>query len=166
MTLLPLRNFPRQWLTLLAVVAILGSGLGGVGRAQTSNPPVAEKVGAAATEVTKATLDNIQLLWTRIDEKRLMNRTPDELVAWAIMGILVGILLFQTGRLGRWASVLVGLAGAFLGGIVANVMQVDLGLGPVLIRYEELICSLLGGLAFLFIVMWARKRKLAKAPVK
>src|SRR5215831_19072015 len=81
MTLLPFRNFPRQWLTILAVIAIWGSGVGGVGRSQTSNPPVAEKVGAAATEVTKATLNNIQLLWTRIDEKRLMNRTPDELVA-------------------------------------------------------------------------------------
>src|SRR5688572_23045792 len=33
------------------------------------------------------TLEN---LWRSIDEQRLKNRTPDQIVAWVIMGVLVG----------------------------------------------------------------------------
>ena len=44
-----------------------------------------------------------------------------------------------------------GLVGAFVGGILANVLQLDFGLGPVLIRYEDLICSLVGGFVLLYV---------------
>src|SRR5262249_45600612 len=130
---------------------------------ETSLPPVAARVGATATEITQTTLDNIELLWKRIDEKRLKNRTPDELVAWALMGLLVGGFLYRFSRLSQSATVLVGLVGAFVGGIVANVLQLNLGLGPVLIRYEELLCSLLGGLVLFFALKWFSSRKLSKA---
>jgi uncharacterized membrane protein YeaQ/YmgE (transglycosylase-associated protein family) len=58
-----------------------------------------------------------------------------------------------------------GLAGAFAGGIVANVTRFNLGLGPVLIRYEDLICAIGGSLLLLVLVRWfmARRRpKVAK----
>jgi uncharacterized membrane protein YeaQ/YmgE (transglycosylase-associated protein family) len=111
---------------------------------------VAEQVGAAAKEVTQGTLNQIEILWKRIDERRLKNRTPDELVAWVLMGLLVGGLLYRVTRLGQVLTILLGLAGAFLGGIVANVFQLDFGMGPVLIRYEDLICSLVGGFVVVY----------------
>jgi uncharacterized membrane protein YeaQ/YmgE (transglycosylase-associated protein family) len=139
------------------------------GRAQNQTsppPPVAQQVGAAATEVTQTTLNNAELIWKRIDEKRIKNRTPDEIVAWALMGLLVGGLLSRFTKLSSGATVVVGLVGAFLGGIVSNVLQLDWGLGPVLIRYEELLCSVIGGLVLCFAWRWYRTKAAPKAPAK
>jgi uncharacterized membrane protein YeaQ/YmgE (transglycosylase-associated protein family) len=130
-----------------------------------TNATTAQQVGAAATQATQAiqdtgqaALNNVELLWQRIDEKRLKNRTPDELVAWALMGLLVGGLIFRLTKMGQGSTVLLGLAGAFLGGIVANVFQLNLGLGPVLIRYEDLICSFIGGFVLLYAWHWIKQR--------
>ena len=107
-------------------------------------------------------MDKIEVLWQRIDERRLKNRTPDELVAWALMGLLVGGMLYRFGRGGQVTSVLLGLVGAFLGGIVAHVGQLNFGLGPVLITYEDLICSLAGGLLILGGTRWFKLLKVVK----
>src|SRR5215470_17566630 len=73
-----------------------------------SEPSTAEQVGSAATQATQAVQDtgqaalsNVEELWKRIDEKRLKNRTPDELVAWALMGLLVGGLIYRITKLGQ-----------------------------------------------------------------
>jgi len=130
---------------------------------QTNAPGLAQTVGATATEVTQTTLNQIESLWKRIDEKRLKNRTPDELVAWALMGLLVGGLVYRFSNLNQLTTILLGLIGAFIGGILANVLQLDLGMGPVLIRYEDLLCSLIGGLALFFVWKWFKGR-MAPAP--
>lgn len=134
-----------------------------------TNASTAQQVGKAATDATQAIQDtgqaamnNIEVLWQRIDEKRLKNRTPDELVAWALMGLLVGGLIYRITKLGQGATIFLGLAGAFLGGIVANIFQFNFGLGPVLIRYEDLICSLVGGFAILYACAWIKKRTAGK----
>jgi uncharacterized membrane protein YeaQ/YmgE (transglycosylase-associated protein family) len=133
-------------------------------------PSMAQQVGASAAAATQSVqdagqtaLNGVEVLWQRIDERRLKNRTPDELVGWALMGLLVASLLsrFTKGTQGK--ALLLGLVGAFLGGIVANVFQLNFGLGPVLIRYEDLICSLVGGIALLFI--WSKvAQKMAPKP--
>jgi uncharacterized membrane protein YeaQ/YmgE (transglycosylase-associated protein family) len=130
---------------------------------QTNAPGLAHQVGASATEVTQTTLNQVESLWKRIDERRLKNRTPDELVAWALMGLLVGGLVYRFSNLSQITTILIGLVGAFIGGILANVLQLDLGLGPVLIRYEDLICSLIGGLGLFFVWKWLKGR-MAPAP--
>jgi len=118
---------------------------------QTSAQTVAEKASAAASETKeeirdagKAVEGKLEQLWQRIDEARLKNRTPDEIVGWLIMGLLVGGILARATDLRRWSALAFGLIGAVLGGIVAHVTRLDLGLGPVLIRYEDLLVSLVG----------------------
>ena len=135
-----------------------------------SNSSTAQQVGAAATQATQtiqdtgqAALNNVELLWQRIDEKRLKNRTPDELVAWALMGLLVGGLIYRITKLGQGATIFLGLLGAFLGGIIANVLKLNFGLGPVLIRYEDLICSLAGGFVILYGWHWYKQRSANKS---
>jgi uncharacterized membrane protein YeaQ/YmgE (transglycosylase-associated protein family) len=163
------------FLTLIGLTAfILGAALcipvlSSVAQNQTSSPAFSEKVGATATEVTQqiqdtgqTALNKVEILWKRIDEKRLKNRTFDELVAWALMGLLVGGLLYRTTNLNQVTTLLVGLTGAFIGGILANVLQLDLGMGPVLIRYEDLVCSIAGGVALFFVWKWLKSPK-AKA---
>lgn len=99
------------------------------------------------------TLEN---LWRSIDEQRLKNRTPDQIVAWIIMGVLVGAVAgmatsLKTTGLGKAGRILLGLAGAFIGGIVVHVAGIDFGWGPVLIRYEDLLFSLVGALVLVLI---------------
>jgi uncharacterized membrane protein YeaQ/YmgE (transglycosylase-associated protein family) len=112
---------------------------------------VAERTKAAAADVKEAVqdagrsvADKAADLWKRVDDARLKNRTPDQIVAWVIMGVLVGALagLFTslgTTGIGKLGRLLLGLAGAFLGGMAAQLVHFDLGMGPVLIRYEELL---------------------------
>ena len=116
---------------------------------------------AGATAANK--LDEI---WRRVDESRLKNRTRDEIVAWIIIGLLVGnmigLLLVKPSTLPqRLGTVLVGLVGAFAGGIITHVWQLDFGLGPVLIRYEDLLVSFVGGLLLIagVRILAGRKRK-------
>jgi len=139
------------WTTSALALAVFAGALGGALDARAADS-VGEKIGAAATDAGKKIQEASQTaqskmaeLWRRIDEKRLVNRTPDQLMAWVIMGLLAGGLINQFSKLHKLTNLLFGLIGALIGGIVANVIQVDLGMGPVLIRYEELLASLAGG---------------------
>jgi uncharacterized membrane protein YeaQ/YmgE (transglycosylase-associated protein family) len=113
-------------------------------------------------ETGQAAVNHVQTLWQRIDEKRLKNRTPDQIVAWIIMGCLAGGLLYRFGKKNQFTSILFGLIGAFIGGILANVTQLNLGLGPVLITYEDLLFTLAGGVLMILIVRWSSIMKLIK----
>ena len=128
-----------------------------------------DKVGGVTADAEKQIQDagqaaeaKMQQLWRRIDERRLKNRTTDEIVAWVIMGLLVGGLIHQFSKLNKVATLLLGLAGAFTGGIIANVAPIDLGLGPILIRYEDLLASLIGGIVILLVARWLASRRAAK----
>jgi uncharacterized membrane protein YeaQ/YmgE (transglycosylase-associated protein family) len=164
-------------LTILCVIGVCvqaqnqSSAPSGAGQNQTSAPPnVAQQVGATAAAATqtvqdagKTALTGLETVWSRIDERRLKNRTPDELVSWALMGLLVAGLLYRFTKGTQGKAVVLGLVGAFLGGIVANVFQLNLGLGPVLIRYEDLICSLIGSVVLL--IVWGKvAQKMAPKP--
>jgi uncharacterized membrane protein YeaQ/YmgE (transglycosylase-associated protein family) len=127
---------------------------------------VGDQIGAVAssaeqqvTEAGQAAEAKMQELWRRMDEQRLKNRTPDQLVAWIIMGLLAGGLIHQLSKLKKVVTLVLGLAGAFVGGMVANVIPLDLGLGPVLIRYEDLLASLIGGVLLVLGVRWFASRK-------
>jgi uncharacterized membrane protein YeaQ/YmgE (transglycosylase-associated protein family) len=128
----------------------------------------AQKTSQAVQDAGNSAANKIKDLWSRIDAARLQKRTRDELVAWVIMGVLVGALagtmtsLKATG-LGRFGQLLWGLAGAFLGGIFIHVSKLDFGWGPVLIRYEELLFSFVGAILLLVIGRFLRART-SKAP--
>ena len=121
---------------------------------------VADKTKATVDEVTDAVkdagqsaADSFKTLWSRAD---FTNRTRDEIVAWVIMGVLVGAVaaMFagpKTSGAGRLGRLMLGLGGALVGGTVVHVARLDFGWGPVLVRYEELLFSLAGAV-FLIIV--------------
>jgi uncharacterized membrane protein YeaQ/YmgE (transglycosylase-associated protein family) len=117
----------------------------------------AQETAATVDQAGRMAADKADQVWQQIDAARLKNRTPDQIVAFVITGMLVGSLagmmtsLKPTG-LGQLGRLLLGLIGAFLGGIVVRVTGLNFGWGPVLIRYEELAFSLLG--AVVIVVLW------------
>ena len=166
-------NTPSRWLLVLVIGLVLGllvvTTASSVARAQTDSAPVTEKVSAAASDAEKKVeaagkeaANQLEVLWERIDERRLKNRAPDEIVAWVLMGLMVAALLHRVSKLNAITNCVLGLAGAFAGGIIANVTRFNIGLGPVLIRYEELICAVGGSLLLLVVVRWFMARRKPK----
>jgi uncharacterized membrane protein YeaQ/YmgE (transglycosylase-associated protein family) len=158
-----LKSYPirRRVQSVVLGAAISVSSFTCLAQTQT-NASLSQQVGATASKVTETTLNEVESLWKRIDDQRLKNRTPDEIVAWLLMGLLVGGLVYRFSKLSQMTTILIGLLGAFIGGIIANAMQLNLGLGPVLIRYEDLLCSLLGGVALFFAWKWYKGRMAPK----
>lgn len=164
-------NSARRWwrhirthLTMLLCLAAFA----GIALSPTFGQTIEAKAGAAVSEARetiqdagKAATSKLDELWRKIDEARLKNRTPDQIVAWLIMGLLVGGTLARTTDLRSWRPFVFGLIGAFLGGIVAHVTELDLGLGPVMVRYEDLLLSLVGGVLVLLLArrFISRKKK-------
>ena len=160
----------------MLVFAVCIATFGPLGHAhgQNSGQGITERVAAAtesakatAQDVSKAATDKIGQIWQRIDERRLENRTRDEIVAWVIMGVLVGacaglLTIFRTSAGQRFVTLAIGLLGAFVGGIIAHVAQLDFGMGPVLIRYEDLLLSLIGGLLMLVTFKFVAARRRGK----
>jgi len=127
--------------------------------ATTAVEGAAKEVKESVQDASRSVGKSFENLWRRADEKRLKNRTRDEIVAWALMGLLVGAVAglltsSKTANAGKLGRLLLGLAGAFLGGMVVHLGRIDFGLGPVLIRYEELLFSLGGAVLLVVLVRW------------
>ena len=110
----------------------------------------------SVTDAGRAVSDKFENLWRRADDTRLKNRSRDEIVAWVIMGVLVGSLAgmmtsLKSSGLGKAGRLMLGLAGAFLGGVIVHVAKFDLGMGPVLIRYEELLFAFAGAIVLIIV---------------
>ena len=118
----------------------------------------------------RSAADSFKSLWSRVDDSRLKNRTRDEIVAWVIMGLLVGSLAgmftsLKPSGLGKVGRLLLGLAGALLGGLAVHATRINFGWGPVLIRYEELLFSLVGAVLLIIVARLIRSSA-TKAPVE
>jgi uncharacterized membrane protein YeaQ/YmgE (transglycosylase-associated protein family) len=130
-------------------------------------PAVAEKAQEAAKEKAATVEEKAKDIWQQIEAQRLVHRTPDEIVAWAICGVLVASVAgmmtsLSSSGAGRIGRLLLGLAGSFIGGIIVRVRHIDFGWGPVSIHYEELLFSLLGAIIIVLlpkIIMWKLKKK-------
>ena len=118
---------------------------------------------ASVEEAGRSAAHSLENLWSRVDESRLKNRTRDEIVAWGIMGVLVGAVAgmftsLKTSGLGKVGRLLLGLAGALLGGMVVHVAEINFDWGPVLIRYEELLFSLAGAVLLVVLGRFIRSK--------
>ena len=119
-------------------------------KAQSLTKEAEVKLSDAGTAVSDTASD----LWRKFDSARLKNRTRDEIVAWVIMGVLVGAVAgmftsLKTTGMGKAGRLLLGLAGAVIGGVVVRMRDFDFGWGPVLIRYEELFFSFVGAVVLI-----------------
>jgi len=129
---------------------------------------LARETSTAVENAGNSAVKGAKNFWTQIDAARLKNRSRDEIVAWVIMGVLVGLVagsmttLKPTG-LGKVGRLFLGLAGACLGGMAVHIGKFDFGWGPVLIRYEELLFSLLGAILLVLLRKMIRSRSMKKS---
>lgn len=88
----------------------------------------------------------------RFQENRLVNREPADILAWIFMGALVGALAGTFSPLGttlvaRLIRLALGLAGAFVGGMIVRIWDIDFGWPIIEIPLVEAAFSLLGAIA-------------------
>ena len=91
-----------------------------------------------------------------------MDLTLGKFIVWLIVGGLAGtlaarVVTMSTEGLGRVMNLGVGMVGALIGGLIFNVLGIDLGLGDLKVTFEDLIAAFLGSL--LLIVVWWLARK-------
>lgn len=89
-----------------------------------------------------------------------------EFVIWLIVGGLAGSLAGRVVTLtkegfGPWINLAVGMLGAFVGGFLFNVFNIDLGLGDLKVTFEDLIAAFVG--ALLCIALWWLFRRTSAA---
>ena len=97
-----------------------------------------------------------------------MDITLGEIIVWLIVGGLAGsitgLIVKRTKEgFGRWRNLGIGLAGALLGGLVFDLLNIDLGLGELKVSFEDVVAALLGSLVFLLVVRLLRRRRTSKA---
>ena len=95
-----------------------------------------------------------------------MNVTVTQIIVWLIVGALAGsltgaIVMRKREGFGRYVNLGIGLVGALIGGLIFNLLNIDLGLEDLSIRFEDLLSAFIGSLIFLVIV-WLIRRQLRK----
>lgn len=89
-----------------------------------------------------------------------------EFIVWLIVGGLAGslagrVVMFSREGFGPWTNLAVGMLGAFVGGFLFNLFNIDLGLGELKVTFEDLIAAFVGSL--FCIVIWWLVRKASAA---
>jgi uncharacterized membrane protein YeaQ/YmgE (transglycosylase-associated protein family) len=95
--------------------------------------------------------------------------TPAQVIVWLIVGGLAGALVgaIVTGKrsgYGFWTNLLIGLGGALLGGLVFHAFKIDLGLGQIAFRLEDLVAAVLGCFVVVVLLKFLRKRRKPLVP--
>ncbi len=78
-----------------------------------------------------------------------------QIIVWIIVGGFAGTLAgravtLKRQGLGRWTNLVVGMAGAVIGGELFRLFRIDFGLGELKITFEDLIAAFLGSLLVIF----------------
>jgi uncharacterized membrane protein YeaQ/YmgE (transglycosylase-associated protein family) len=95
-----------------------------------------------------------------------MNVTISDVLSWLVIGAFAGsiagmIVKRQKKGMGRIVNLAVGLIGAILGGGVVRLLQIDFGLGKIVLRWEDMVAALIGSLVLIACIAIARKRSSA-----
>ena len=83
-----------------------------------------------------------------------MHISLDQLIVWLLVGAtagsLVGLVVKRNKQGFGWLGNLsIGLAGAFVGGLLFRLLRIDLGLGVIAISLEDVVAALVGAIVCL-----------------
>lgn len=85
-----------------------------------------------------------------------------QLLIWLIVGALAGSVagVIFTGRrrgYGHAANILIGLIGAIVGGVLFNLLGINLGLGNLVFSAEDVVAAIVGALVVLLVLSLIRR---------
>jgi uncharacterized membrane protein YeaQ/YmgE (transglycosylase-associated protein family) len=78
-----------------------------------------------------------------------------QIIVWIVVGGFAGTLAgravtLKKQGLGRWTNLVVGMAGAVIGGELFRLFRINFGLGELKVTFEDLIAAFLGSLLVIF----------------
>jgi len=90
---------------------------------------------------------------------------PEQVVTWLIIGLIAGLLasiLVRGRRFGLWGSIIVGLLGALIGGLIFTVLGIQVSpalAAGITIRYIDILVAFIGAVIVLILVgaIWWRR---------
>jgi uncharacterized membrane protein YeaQ/YmgE (transglycosylase-associated protein family) len=96
--------------------------------------------------------------------------TPGELIVWVIVGALAGslagaLVTRKKEGFGRVRNLALGMGGAVLGGLLVDLLRIDLGLGALRVEFEDVLAAFVGSL-LLIVVIWLIKRRAKRGAAK
>ena len=88
--------------------------------------------------------------------------TTDQVIVWLVIGVLAGFivgLIFKGKKkgFGFFSNLLIGLIGAIIGGFIFDLFNVRLGLGKIVLSFDDLIAAVAGAFILLIIIAILRK---------
>ena len=88
--------------------------------------------------------------------------TTDQVIVWLVIGGLAGFivgLIFKGKKkgFGFFSNLLIGLIGAVIGGFVFDLLNVRLGLGQIVLSFDDLIAAVAGAFILLIVISVLRK---------
>jgi uncharacterized membrane protein YeaQ/YmgE (transglycosylase-associated protein family) len=121
---------------------------------------IVDQTKTAVANAGTAVADDAKNFW---DRAGVNHRSPNEIVAWVVMGVLIGALAgmftsLQPSFLGNMGKLLLGLAGAFIGAMVVSAAKINYGWGGIAISYEEALFSLMGAILLIGMARLIRSR--------
>ena len=89
--------------------------------------------------------------------------TADEFAAWLVTGLLVGwlagaVYMRRAKGFGLLGNLGIGLVGAFLAGLLTNLLGMEFDWGQIVIGFDELVFALLGAVGALAGFGWLKSR--------
>lgn len=88
--------------------------------------------------------------------------TAGQVIIWVIIGGFAGslaswVMTLKTRGFGRFTNILVGLIGAFIGGFIFNLLEIDLDLDELVFTAEDLIAAFVGSIVFILAIRLVRR---------
>ena len=88
--------------------------------------------------------------------------TMDQVIVWLVIGGLAGFLvgfIFKGKKkgFGFFTNLLIGLIGAVIGGVIFDLLNIRLGMGQLVLSFDDLIAAVAG--AFILLITLAIIRK-------
>ena len=84
-----------------------------------------------------------------------------QVILWAIIGAIAGYLATRlvpgARRTGELGSIVLGMAGAFVGAGLVNLFAIDLGIDEISISLQDLIAAFLGSVLLLIVIGLIRR---------
>ena len=90
---------------------------------------------------------------------------PQQIVTWLIIGLIAGFLasiLVRGRRLGTVSSIVIGLVGALIGGLLFTLLGIQVSpelAGGITLRYIDIIIAFIGAVIVLILAstIWYRR---------